>query len=230
MRLRLIDLETSGLDPRQAPDGDGAEVCEIAFLDVDTFGTEIERYQTLVWPYNPIPPVARAVHHIGDIDVFGFPRWTQTILRLKLKPMPDVIVAHNSKFERQWIADIWPDARWLCTMKAAMRVWPDAPAFSNSVLRYWLDVDVPLNSLAPAHRAMGDCEVSASILRTLLEHTMLEKMISWENEPAMIPRITFGKHRGLKWKDVPSDYLKWMLSADFDADQIFCAEQELKTR
>ena len=46
-------------------------------------------------------------------------------------------------------------ARWICTWKCALRLWPSSPGFSNQVLRYWrmpegLDRDIGL----PVHRAM----------------------------------------------------------------------------
>lgn len=43
--------------------------------------------------------------------------------------------------------------------------------------------------------------------------------------------LTSGKHRGLKWVDIPIDYLQWMLrQTDMDADATWCASQELSRR
>jgi exodeoxyribonuclease X len=233
MRIRIIDIESTGLDPRSKLDGGtGAEVCELAFLDADENGTELDRFQSLVKPFNGIPPLARAVHHISPNDVASAPRWVQVCFHLRFKPLPDILVAHNAAFERQWIAEIWPDVPWLCTMKAAMRVWPSAPSFSNSVLRYWLDVNVPLNPLAPAHRALADCEVSSRILKKLQEHgATLDEMIAWETEPAMLPKMPFGRHRSLAWADIPFDYLSWMVETITDKpDVAFCAQKEIQRR
>ncbi|RZJ87624.1 MAG: hypothetical protein EON88_22605, partial [Brevundimonas sp.] len=43
--------------------------------------------------------------------------------------------------------------------------------------------------------------------------------------------IPFGKHRGSRWADAPSDYLRWMSGqSDMDADVVAAARQELERR
>jgi len=99
------------------------------------------------------------------------------------------------------------------------------------VLRYHLELDVSPDPQAPAHRALQDVLVTASLFRRMLaEEDCIEKMIAAEKEPALLPRVTFGKHKGKAWRDVPDDYLEWMCGQDFDADREFCARQELALR
>jgi hypothetical protein len=55
-------------------------------------------------------------------------------------------------------------------------------------------------------------------------------MISWTLEPKALT-ITFGKHRGSKWGEIPIDYLQLMArQTDMDADASWCASQELSRR
>jgi exodeoxyribonuclease X len=224
MRLRVIDIETGGLAPP-------AEICEIAFIDVDEAGQELARFRSFCNPFGAIEPGARAAHHIMDGELIGSPRWPQVLFHIRARfPQADVYVAHNSAFERLWLGGLAQDRSWLCTMKAALRVWPEAPAFGNQVLRYWLGIEIPPDPEMPAHRAMQDCEVTAAILRRLQELATIDEMIQWESEPAMFPRVTFGKYRGKPWAVVPADYLEWMLEQDFDGDRAFCARQELARR
>src|SRR5262245_6329455 len=152
MRLRVIDLETSDLEPT------AAEIVELAFIDIDERGRELARYQTLVRPFGKIDIEARAVHHITDHELAASPRWPQVAFHIRAAfPKPDVLIAHRSAFERQWLTEVWENVPWICTYKAGLRAWPDAPRHSNSVLRYWLGIDIPPDPLMPAHRALCDC-------------------------------------------------------------------------
>ena len=86
----------------------------------------------------------------------------------------------------------------ICTYKAALRLWPEAPGHGNQVLRYWLrpkDLDPVIAS--PPHRALPDAYVTAFILRELLELATVEELIAWTGEPALLPRVTFGQYRGV---------------------------------
>jgi uncharacterized protein (DUF3820 family) len=43
--------------------------------------------------------------------------------------------------------------------------------------------------------------------------------------------LTFGKHRGQTWAQVPIDYLQWMVrQTDMDADTVWHAGKELVRR
>ena len=61
------------------------------------------------------------------------------------------------------------------------------------------------------HRALPDAYVTAFILRELLELVTVEELIAWTDEPALLPRVTFGQHRGRAWDEVPLDYLAWIV-------------------
>src|SRR6185437_4732810 len=72
MRLRLVDFETTGMPP-------DARVCEVGWCDLvgrdadPTTGLMQwsigEPQGLLVNPRCPMPPDARAIHHIGDADL-----------------------------------------------------------------------------------------------------------------------------------------------------------------
>src|SRR5690606_31559791 len=99
-----------------------------------------------------------------------------------IAPHCAAVVAHNWAFEAAFLGDQQTPA--ICTLKAALRVWPDAPSHSNSVLRYWLE-DQGLLSLdhetaMPPHRAGPDAYVTAHILKTLLAAGATgREMIAW---------------------------------------------------
>ena len=146
---------------------------------------------------------------------------------------PIALIAHNSKFE----ASFWPEAPapWICTYKSAMRLFPEAPRFTNSLLRYYLDLDHgPAFNRAlamPPHRAGPDAYVTAHIfVRMYRLEGSLQRMFQWTAEPEMPPRIMFGMHFGKPWSEVPQDYLDWMLKGPFDSDKKWVAEMELNRR
>ena len=57
------------------------------------------------------------------------------------------------------------------------------------------------------------------------------EMISWNKEPALLPRCPIGKFRGKSWSDVEAGFLGWMLrQPDMDADLRWNAEREIARR
>lgn len=221
--IRAIDFETTGLPP-------DAAVCEIGYCDVNTEPKiGIGPIRTLfVDPERPIPAEASAVHHIIDADVKG--ALTFDLLIGRISGDADYFAAHNAAFERAFFN---PGKPWICTLKAARRVWPEAPSHSLQVLRYWLGLPVNREAASPPHRAGPDAYVGAWLLIVLIEKGIsLDDLVKWTEEPSLLPHFRFGnKHRGKTWAEVPDDYLRWMLSlSDLDEDNRFTAQHELKRR
>ena len=235
--IRVVDLETTGLDA-------SSEVCEIGYCDVvadelDVKGNPtgwkvIEGSASLVSITIPMPPEVSAVHHIIDEDLVGAPRLSDLapIIFERPKNRPFLLAAHNCKFERQFLTpEVTGKLPWICTYKAAYRIWPDAPEHKNQTLRYWRKPDGLLREKAgSAHRAFGDAYVTAFLLRDLLQVATVEQLVEWCDEPVLLTRVSFGKHQGKLWTEVPSDYLEWMLGQDFDEDRMFTAKHNLNIR
>jgi exodeoxyribonuclease X len=231
MLLRVIDIETTGMEPP-------AEIVELGRADVvsEGDGWRIDRPMARLYrPLNGIPPETMAIHHITEDD-FGADTQvcSEELLRKAVwggEP-PDILVAHNSEFEQMFIPETATDALpWICTYKVALHVWPDAPKHSNQVLRYWRGLKLDAAMAMPPHRAGPDAWVTAHLLTELLKVSTTEQMIEWTKQPKQLPTIPFGKHRGSSWQDVPSDYLDWMVrQEDMDRDAIWCARKELERR
>ena len=71
--IRVIDIETTGIDP--ATDA----IIEIASVDMLREGGVTNAMDTLVRPGKPIPPSASAVHHLVDEDVQNAPALAEVI-------------------------------------------------------------------------------------------------------------------------------------------------------
>jgi len=235
--VRVVDVETTGLDPL-------AQVCEIGYCDVVSNEVDenskpvgwqvVEGTSSLLSVEIPIPPEVSAVHHILAEDLVGAPRLSDIAPIIFEHPenRPFYLAAHNCKFERQFLTpEITGDVSWICTYQVACRVWPDAPSHSNQVLRYWRNPGGLVRERAgAAHRAFGDAYVTAFLLRELLQAQPIEELVAWSNEPVLLTRVSFGKHKGKPWAEVPTDYLEWMLGQDFDEDRLHTARFHLNAR
>jgi exodeoxyribonuclease X len=226
--IRIFDVETTGIDPKEH------KVVEIAAYDLHP-DYRIERVGShLVNPGRSIPPEASAIHHLIDADVASAENFDAVWASFLLNA-PTIYAAHNCEFEQGYITA--PEGtQWICTHKCALRAWPDAPAHSNQVLRYWIGLDevegFDRRVAAAAHRAEPDAYTTAWVLSALLEDTTVDQLIAWTKEPKVFPKLTFGKHYGQKWSDIPGDYLQWLSDGQhsLDADWRHGAKLELDRR
>ncbi len=228
-RVRVIDLETSGSSSH--------EVCEIGWQDVvrnpdGQWAVDAERGALFVNPGRPISPAMTAIHHILDEDVASAPYWKDVAPGV-LKPAGGVLAlaAHRADFEQRYCtALLCGGAAWICTWKCALRLWPNLSGFSNQVLRYermpeGLDRETGL----PAHRALPDAYVTAHHLRDMLNQASLEELLTWSQEPGLLPRVPAGPERGRPWTSVSAEALQ-AFTQDRDPNLRFSAETELRRR
>jgi exodeoxyribonuclease X len=232
--IRVVDFETTGMPEVEG----GASACEVGWCDLamlDDGSTRIAMEadgigSRLCNPGRPMPPEACAVHHIKDVDLAGKPSPDDVLADLFAYPV-DYYAAHNADFERKFCEAPKP---WICTYKAALRIWPEASHHGNQFLRYFLPLDLGNEALGmPPHRAGPDAYVTAHLLAKEIKSgkASIDDMVRWSNGPALLPRVNFGKHKGAKWDDVPTDYLQWIVDkSDMDRDINANAKHWLKMR
>ena len=150
-KLIDIDIETTGMAPP-------AEIIDFGRTDVisDNDGWRTDRPMSRLYkPLNGIPPETMAVHHITEEDFTAdTPPCSEELLHKAVwgGDKPDALVAHNCEFERKFIPDTATEGLpWICTLKVAMRVWPDAPAHSRR-----LGYSTPTHGLAEGGISRGD--------------------------------------------------------------------------
>lgn len=230
--IRIVDFETSGMDPEQ-----GAQVCEVGFCDLvnDELGWNLGQSGSHLCAVTAMPPEVRAVHHLSMADCAPFvPFDPETHLWGPARARGvSVIAAHNLDFE----AKFWgaPPVPLLCTLKAALRAWPEAPAHSNGVLRYWLEEQGKIapahERTMPPHRAEPDAYVTAWLLLALLRTETAADMVRWTKEPRLLPTCPIGKFRGKPWPEVETGFLSWMLNQPtMEEDLKWNARRELERR
>lgn len=235
--FRVIDTETTSHEPAEA------ELCEVAFADVDFDGKVLEAYQTLVNPGVPIPPEASAVHHLVDADVASAPPFEDVRPRLLERNAsadragePWVYVAHSADYDK---AVLGIDATWICTHRLAKHLWPEAGGHGNQYLRYWLKlaVDLPLGS--QSHRAAADVAVT----RALLAHALPLAVAKWPAietaeqlareiaKPCRLLVVPFKSANGVKFADAEEGLLEWIVNKQAGGeDVIYTAAATLRER
>ena len=232
-RLRVVDLETTG------DSFSNGGVVEIGWQDLARGPDGVWELcggpgSMLVNPGCPISAVTSGVHHIVDEDVAGAPSWDEVAPGVLRDGGALALAAHRAAFEKRWCtARLSGGARWICTYKCALRVWPEAPTHSNQGLRYWrrpagLDRATGL----PAHRAGPDAYVTAHHLRDMLAVADVGQLLRWSSEPALLVRVPSGALRGRRWDELDEAQLQRVLDGEFgqNPDVLFTARAEQDRR
>lgn len=182
LRVAVLDTETTGL--YAASD----HIIEIAvvLLEVEPATGRVLQtlasYDALQDPGHPIPWAAIAVHGITDAMVRGQRIDSERVRQLLTGA--DLVVAHNSGFDKGFVAQVVPevmDMCWACSCRGI----PWRSLFSHLPNAKLQDLarafGVPKGT---AHRALGDVETTLALLNlphpdkemTLLGHLIAKKI------------------------------------------------------
>jgi polyribonucleotide nucleotidyltransferase len=160
--LVVVDIETTGIDPRMA------DLLEIAAVKVKG-GKVADTWSTLVNPGRPI--VGQQIHGLTDKDVKGAPKPADAVRQLLAFAGDALIVGHNVGFDLTFLEEAHGDGfrfapgRYLDTLVIAREAFPGVPeSFKLPDLARFLGVDVEAS-----HRALPDAEATAAVLLKLGE-------------------------------------------------------------
>lgn len=246
--LAVVDLETTGLDPARD------RIVEIAVLILFPDGSRDEKVRRIN-PGIPIPPAATAVHGISDADVASEPGFGSVSRSLATLLDPCDLAGFNirrfdlpmllAEFRRSGIEF---DVSERCTIDVQTIFHREEPRDLSAAARFYLGRE-PEN----AHTALGDIQVTASVLAAQLERyaelpreigglqTYCDEVRPFQTEADRWFRrgtngdFTFrrGKHKGKSLKEVAlseMDYLQWMLGAeDMDPEVLRIVRDALKS-
>ncbi len=232
MLIRVFDFETTGFPP-------GAAIVEAGWTDLLVEDGKAEVGGTtsmLVNPFEAAPQLemsigALSTHHIEKSDLVDAPA-PEVALRT-LSDAADAFAAHNLEFDQQFFTG--GGRPMICTYKAALHLWPDAEKHQNQFLRYLHNLPVDREIAEMSHRAGPDSHVTAHLLKYIIDQGVeVDTLINWtqgEKPLRLLKAVPFGEHRGKPFKEVPSDYLKWIVRKVTDKpDLVHTARVHLKNR
>jgi exodeoxyribonuclease X len=208
----VVDTETSDLDPSK-----GAAVLELAWIKLNLINDHWEptgHYEKYIEYDGPVSPHALALHHIRK-DQLTTANGAVTMVSALLELMGNietntVFVAHNSDFDSKFLPEV--KKPWICTMRAAKHIWPNAPGYGNQVLRYWLGLEPDpmfIQGRFP-HQALYDVATTTAILLEMLKKNTANELYHFTKSPVKLKKINFGKHKGTDFDKVPLNYLRWL--------------------
>ncbi len=160
LRAAILDVETTGLDPRT---DEVVELAAVLFSFDPRSGTVervLEEYSGLRDPGRPIPEGARRMHGISDEEVRG-KKLDEERIRAILR-RANFLIAHNAPFDRGFVERLFPETRqmkWLCSMDGI--AWRRKGFLSKS-----LQSLLAAHRLDPgsAHRALDDARATLKLL------------------------------------------------------------------
>lgn len=214
--LLCIDCETTGV---RASD----KVVEVAWTLLDRNLVEVERHSSLINPLIPIPSDSSAVHGITNRDVEGAPTIEQyffDVLGNRFGINRHLFTAYNSGFDFRFLGPYMVEnTRQFDLLKVARRLYPEAPNHKLATLVYELGLDVSKDRF---HSADGDVDVLVGLLQRMVSDSgmSVEELTALANAPNPNQKMFFGKHKGVSLKDLPPNYVWWLLNKadNLDAD------------
>lgn len=225
--INVGDTETTGFEP--PPNGDIVEIAatglRVIYDPEDKILVDIRLGKTMQHYADPgctIGLEAMAIHGITPKILTENKAEPARIVKEQYASLScDFWAFHNASFDRKFFNP--PGARWICTLKAARVIIPEAPSHKNQILRYFLNLDnymVP-ERMGDAHRAGFDTYVTALLLTEMIKRNVMHirDMASlYEKAPDEEDKIAFGKHKGTVWSKIPKDYLQWLRDSTNQAD------------
>lgn len=209
--IRICDCETTGLEQP-------AELVEIGWTDVRFFpgeGWAIESKAPsglLVNPGMDISFGAMGAHHITPDMVKD--AVSPDYARNLLNQGTEYFCAHNAQFDQPFVKSAHT-VKWICTFKCAKHLWPTLESYSNNAVRYARGLCMDEKNAAmcmPSHRAGPDTWVTAHILLDMLKVATIETLVEISSNPFTLLRMPFGKHKDVAFRELPFDYLEWILN------------------
>lgn len=206
-RAIFYDTETTGIR------SDKDRIVEIAAFDP----TNNQSFVKLVKPGCPIPPEATAIHKITDDMVASEPDFSVVGVEfLKFCEGDVVLIAHNNDgFDLHFLRNEFarhnipmPQLKFLDTLKWARRYRPDLPRHTLQFLREIYGIEA--NN---AHRALDDVIVLHQVFAQMTDDLHIDEVYRLLNQPKPILHMPFGKHQGVPLKQVPKDYIQWLVSS-----------------
>lgn len=225
--LLFLDTETTGKD-------ENARLVQLAFKLGNTKSN---------WLFKPPVEItfeAMSVHHITNEMVDRKPKFNNIFKKLVQDYLNEnIMVAHNAPFDAEILRrEGLKVGKMIDTLKVVQRLF-DLSMYKLQFLRYHFGLEI---QEVRAHDAEGDIEVLEALFNYLVHYMartmpelgmhltlIFDQMLEWTEEPLLLRRIGFGKHKGMLFSEVPKDYLQWLKKQpDNEEDLIYTLNHYLQ--
>ncbi|HEU4565427.1 MAG TPA: 3'-5' exonuclease, partial [Gemmatimonadaceae bacterium] len=168
-------------------------------------GRVVERFESLVNPQRPIPPMITALTNISWAMVKDAPTFRDICDQVLATLGGRIFVAHNADFDWRFVsAEVQRatgrrlDGERLCTVRLARRLLPQLRSrrLDSVVNHYGIEIEA-------RHRAGGDAEATARVLLRLLADARGRDCDSWEELPGLLAARTARRSRGRRPPAMP---------------------------
>src|SRR2546428_4255083 len=205
----VVDLETTGGSAQYD------RVLEVAAIRVRN-GVVLDRFEQLVEPGIPIPPIVTRITGINAALVRGKPRFESFLPDLRRLFEGAVVVAHNASFDCNFLSNgfsragiAWEGDR-VCTLRLARRLMPGLYSYRLDSLCAFLGF-----SFVQRHRAGPDAEATLSLLQHLLTAAVErgvdapDNLLRMQHQPAPAKRRKgpVDEGQGARLRTTPGGYL-----------------------
>ncbi len=222
-----LDCESTGLNV------ESDEIIELAAVKFN-FDNNLEDIQTLIDPGVTIPEESIRIHNITQDMVAGKPK-IQSYLPQFLKFIEGhTIVGHGIKFDidiilntakRHCIPCKLSNQPFIDTLRLA-RLYGQTSVNSLEKLRQHFNIFTD-----GAHRAMNDVVVNIEVFKRLTSSfKTTQSLFERLKRPIPMKTMPLGKYKGRVFGEVPTVYLSWAVTQNFDKDLLFSIKVELKKR
>jgi DNA polymerase III epsilon subunit-like protein len=228
-RFLFLDTETTGVNADDA-------VCEIGWIEVDENFNFIAEVQSLIDPQRPIASAASAVHGLVLEDLRDSPTIEEYFsvddetCYGRLITDPVVLCGHNIAFDHRFVKPyITNVVQEVCSLRWARRLYPQADNHKLQTLIF----ELGLPRATAAHRVLSDVTTSLHLAKHICDRTgmTLTQLAEASAEPMLMATMSFGKHKGKPFREMPAPYMRWMLDTlALDIDLKFTVEQQLNDR
>jgi DNA polymerase III subunit epsilon len=182
MRYAIIDIETTGLNPRRD------RITEVAILVHD--GEKIvAEFISLINPEMRIPYRIRELTGISDSMVAMAPRFCDVAREILETTRDCIFVAHNSTFDYNFIREEYArlgymyERQTLCTKRLSRKLMPGMKSYALGNLCKALDINIENR-----HRAFGDARATVKLFEILLNVEQQPESLSLRGLQTHIPK------------------------------------------
>jgi DNA polymerase III subunit epsilon len=163
-RLAVVDFETTGMGPNS-----GARATEVGVVLLEG-GEVVDQFASLMFTGVFVPPFIERLTGISNAMLDTAPGAREVMAQVHERTQGCPMVAHNAGFDRGfWVAELLragvdaSQTPFICTVKLARRLYPQAPSHKLGSLAAW--AELPDNGRA--HRALADALTTAHLLQRM---------------------------------------------------------------